>query len=799
MTSFWQDVRFAVRSLRKGVLVSTLAVGSLALAIAGNTTVFGLVSALLFPPLPYPSPERLVLFGERETSSVPTFVVSAANLIDWRERVRSFDGLAGYRPTALSYGSGDRPEAVTAAEVTSDLFDVLGARTLRGRTFTAEEGRPGGPDVVVIGQDFAERRFDAGEDPLGRTIELNGRPFTIVGIMRADFEFLSPNINLWVPLRLDRATASRVQRDLLVIGRLADGVTMSQAKAEMATVVQRLEQEYPDANRGFVVDVLNFRYEFPDPWRRQLYYLLMGVVLSVLLVACVNIANLLLARGQARTREIALRSSLGAGRGRIVRQLVTESLVLAALGGALGLALGAVGIRVMAAYFAPLVPRFFTPVLDGLVVAFTLGLTAGAGLLFGVAPAWAAFKVDLVGALKEGGRGASGTRRGWLSRSLVVAEIALSLVLLGGAATMVRSFLAFQHQDPGFDQRQLVTATTTLPATAQTPEERTLLVDRLSERMRALPGVTAVTAMTSLPQGVTTPSDSFTIDANPPAPGEAHPRATWVAVSPSYLDTLGIPLVGGRFLADTDTAGAAPVVVVSKGLADRYWPGADPVGERLTFQGVSRTVVGVVGDVRQSIISFGDARAATIYLPLDQRSSPAVVLVARTDTDATGLVPVVRRELADEERQLTVGQVITMEGFVEQFYVGLNLFNIILTGFGGLAMLLAAVGTYGVLAYNVAQRRQEIGVRMAMGAARGRVLRLFVRQGATLAVVGMAIGAPGVIAIDRFSRSLLSIFSSVPALTVVGVAGVLFAATLVASIVPAWRAATIDPVQALRD
>ncbi len=799
MGSFWQDVRFGLRSLRRGLLVSVLAAGSLALAIGGNTTVFGLVSTLLYPPLPYPHPERIVLFGEREAASPPVFTSSAANFLDWRERSRSFEALAAFRGGALSLGTGERAETITTGEATPDLFRVLGARAARGRTFGADDGVPGAPDVVILSQDFAARRFDAGVDPLGRTLELDGRPFTIVGIMPPDFEFLAANIQLWVPLRLDRASASRVRRDLLVVGRLADGVTMTQAKAEMAAIAKQLEREYPDANRGFVMDVLNLRYEFPDPWRRQIYYLLLGVVLAVLLVACVNIANLLLARGQSRGREIALRTALGAGRGRILRQLVTESLVLAAIGGGVGLALGAGGIRAMAASLAPFLPRFYTPRLDSAVVLFTLGLTVASGLLFGIAPAVAAFKVDLAGTLKEGGRGTSGGSRRWLSRSLVVAEIALSLVLLGGAAVMVRSFLDFQNVDPGYDQQNLMTATLALPADVDTPPAQKALVDRLLERVGGMAGVTDAAVATSLPQNIGTPSESFTVEARPTAPGEARPRATWVAVSPGYARALKVPLVRGRFFQASDGANAAPVAVVSRGLAERFWPNADPVGQRITFLGVSRAVVGVVGDVRQSIVSFNDATQSTIYVPLEQHESPALVLLARTGADPHALLPVLRRELVDTDRRLIVTQVLTMKEFVGRFYVGLDLFNAILTGFGLLALLLAAVGTYGVLAYNVAERRHEIGVRMALGAARGRVLSMFTRQGVTLALVGLAIGTPGVIGIDRFVRSLLSVFSSVPALTVAGVASVLFVATVVASIVPAWRAATLDPLKALRN
>jgi putative ABC transport system permease protein len=536
---------------------------------------------------------------------------------------------------------------------------------------------------------------------------------------------------------------------------------MGAARAEMEAIAAQLVEEYPEANRGFVVDVLNYRHEFPDRWRRQLYFLLLGVVLAVLLVACVNVANLLLARGQARRREIAVRSAIGAGRGRVFRQLLTESLVLAGVGGALGLALCS-------------------------------------GVLFGIAPTLTGSRPDLVNVLKEGGRGVGGPSRRWLSRTLVVAEIAVSLVLLGGAAVMVRSFLDFQNADPGYDRTRLVAAPIVLPADVDTPERQVDLLARLKTAVQAMPDVTDAALTTAIPEGIQPASDSFTLDAAPPAPGEAHPRAIWLAVSPEYLATLGVPVRRGRFIEPGDRAGTTPVVVINEAMAERYWPDADPIGERLTLGGTSTTIVGVVGDVRQSFISFGQSAEATLYVPLDQRPAPVVTVLARARTDGQALVPLVRRDLLAAESRLTVGQVQSMTEFVAQFHVGLNLFNVILTGFGLLALVLAAVGTYGVLAYDVAQRGHEIGLRLAMGAPRKRILRMFLRRGATLAAIGLAIGAPGVIAIAVFIRSLLVVFSNVQPIVVVAVAAVLLLTTLAASFVPAWRAMRFDPARVLR-
>jgi putative ABC transport system permease protein len=793
MSAIWQDLKFAVRDLRKGILITSLAVVSLAVAIAGNTTVFGLVNAILFRPLPYPEPERLVILGEREENSPPTLVAASANLVDWKERNRSFVDLAGMRPAPMSLGAGERPEPVTAAQASPGLFEILGTRAFRGRTLGREPNR----QVALLTYRFASERFDPGVDPVGKTIVLNREPYTVVGVLPSSFEFLDPRIQLFVPLSLERQDVSRERRDTLVVGRLAPGVTMEQAKADMKDIQERLAREYPESNRGFVIDALNFRYEIPDSRGRTMFALLQGAVVFVLLIACVNIANLLLARTQARRREIALRTALGAGRGRIVRQLLTESVLLAILGGVLGLGLGVVSLRVMAARFANLFPSYWIPVVDGSVLAVTLGLTGLSGLLFGLSPALMSFKVNLAEVVKEGGRGSAGANRRLLSRALVVAEIALSIVLLGGGSVLVQSFLALRNSDPGFEMEHLLAVTVSLPTGDDV--DRVELTRRLIERATTLPGVVQAAAASALPQNVFVSTSSFVIDEQPLAPDEPHPRAVLIKASPTYPDALGFPVLQGRFFDERDRADASPVAVISRSLAERHWPGVgDVLGRHITVESASREIVGVVEEVRQSLMRQGEGSQGTIYLPVAQSPIPTAFVLVRTRVDPHGLAGSIRNQIDETDPRIAIARIETMREFVDQFFVGVNVFNSILSVFGVLALLLAALGTYGVLAYNVAQRSQEIGVRMAMGAAPRKISSMFSRQGIWLGVLGLLIGTPGVLGVTRIIASVLVYAPPIQPLTIVTVFVVLFLTTLAASYFPARRAASLDPVIVLR-
>jgi len=798
VSSILQDVRFGLRALRRSPLVSSLAALSLALAIGGNVSVFALVNALLFRPLPYPEPDRVVVLGEKEQGGVTTLVASPANFLDWRERQRSFEDLGGFAPTTLSLGAGDHPEAIAAARVSPSVLACLGATPVSGRVFRAEEELPGADRVVLLSHDFRTQRFAAGEDPVGQTLALNGVPHEIVGTLPPEFEFFQPAVRLWVPLALDRESAPRAERSVTVVGRLRPGVTMSQARDDMARVGEELGREHPEANRGWVVELLNLRDEIPDSRGRASFALLQGAVFFVLLIACANVANLLLARGQERRRELALRSILGAGRGRVVRQLLTESLVLAGVGGALGLALAWVGVRAMAATFAAVLPRFWTPVLDARVTLFALGLSLLSGLVFGLAPAFGGLSRDLASVVREGGRGMIGSSRRRMTRFLVVAEIALSMVLLAGSGILLRSFLDLRHADPGFEPAGLLVVPIQAPPGSEGETLRNL-EEALLESARAVPGVRVATLSSALPQNLFNPAGTYTVDEAPPAPGEAHPRSVWAAADPGYLEAIGIPLLRGRFFERSDGPDAESVVVVSRTLAERHWPGDDPLGRRLTFRDRSRRVVGVVGDTRQSLVRSGTGAESALYLPLaQQREGSGLFLLLRSAVDTSSLAPVLRRELQARDARLTLGTIQTLDEFIDQFFVGVNVFGTVLTSFGLLALLLAAIGTYGVLAYGVAQRSREIGVRLAIGARRGQVVGMITRQGLTLGLWGLALGAPGVVVVSRVVRSVLIRASETGSGMVAGVAAVLMLATLAASLVPALRAASLDPSEVLR-
>ena len=801
MATFWQDFRFALRSLKKGWLVTALAIVSLALAIAGNATVFSLVNGLLFKPLPYEEPERLALIFEREREQVQAVGLgsSSANFKDWRERSRSFAELSAFRGAALSLG-GEEPEQLIAAEVTPGFFALLGTRMGRGRGFTEEEGVPGNDRVTIVTYDTWRDRFAADPDLLGREITLNGGASTVVGILPEDFEFLAPGVELWVPLALDPANLSRDQRDLLVTGRLAPGFTMEGAKAELSTIGLELEKAYPEANKGYVVDAYNMRTEFPDSQSRQLLGLLQGAVLFVMLIACTNIANLLLARSQERQREITLRTILGAGKWRILRQLLTESVLLALIGGVLGLALASTGIRLMASTLASAMPSYWAPTLDANVLAFTALVTLVSGLLFGMVPALQSLKPALASVIKEGGRAGSSNRRRLVSKSLVVAEIALSLILLGGGSVLIRSFLDLRNTNPGFDMDRLLTAQLVVPeATYAEDHEVASLAERLVERLEGIPGVSRATLTNSLPQNVINPTDRFAFDSHPPEPGEQQPQAIWLTTPPGYLDTLGVTLHRGRFFTTGDHDSASPVAVINQAMAERYLGEEDPIGQRITIQEQSREIVGVVGDVRQTLIQQGAGVGATVYLPFAQKPQRTINLMMRTNLEENELSEEVRREIVALDSRLSLGQVQSMQAFVDQFLVGIQVFNTVLIGFGFLALLLAALGTYGVLAYTVAQRTHEIGVRMAIGARRTQVVRMITWQGLKLALIGFVIGAPGTWAVTNLIRGLLSggIYE-VQQTTALGVGAVLLAVSVLACILPARRAAEVDPMEALR-
>jgi len=801
MGSIAQDIRYALRSLKRTPGVTALVVLSLALAIAGNTAVFSLLNGLLFRPMPYEEPERLALVGTYQDQALAGQIngASMANLLDWRERQTVFSRMAAYEPKVVNVGPPESAEPLTAAAVTPDFFPVLGAAPGLGRGFLADEGRPGAGQVVVLDDGYWRTRFGGDRGVLGRTLTVDGEARTIVGVLPESFQFLDPQIDLWEPLAIDPAAARDDQRGVLVVGRLAPGVSTGEADAAMKTLSEALEDEYPDTYRSSVTEVLNLRHSLPSSQDRILLGLIQGALVFVLLIACANVANLFLARTQGRITELAVRSSLGAGRWRIARQLAVEALVASILGGLLGLGGGVLATGILADAFASRLPRFSLPTVDLRVVLFTVGVTVLAGLLVGLLPALQTARLDVQSALKEGGRSTSlGGRRRLMIKTLVVAEIALSLVLLGGGSVLIRSFLDVQKRDPGFDTAALTSFMVTLPeGRYATPGARAAAYREIVERVAALPGVEAAATSGRRPRTPVLPSQPFTLDDAQTPEGQAPPSAAVMAVGPELFETIGVSLLEGRGLRASDEPGGAPVALVNRSFVERHWPETDPLGHRVTVRGETRRVVGVVADATHSVF-FERGAQPTIYLPLAQTAPPAVAVTLRAAGDPTALAKPVREALTGYDAGLVLSQIQPLDEFTDQFFVGMRIVTAILGGFGALALLLAALGTYGVLAYSVAQRTHEIGVRMALGAEGGKLRRMVTRQGMALAGIGIALGVPGVLLVTRVIGSAMADMAKVEPLTVLAVAVVLALVTVVASWMPARRAAGVDPLVALR-
>ena len=802
MDNLLQSLRFAFRALVKNRLLSFLAVVSLALAIAGNATVFSLVSAMLLRPLPYENPETLLLLWQtdRDNAAFDLTPASPANYADWKRETRSFEQMAAMRPQPLSLTGGDRPEPVASAAVSSDFFPILNATARLGRTFTRAEVESE-TRVVVLTHQFWVNRFGADADLVGSTIELGGEAHEVVGVLPEEFEFLDPRIQAWVPLYLSGVELSRSQRELIVVARLSPEASLDEAKEELNVLALRLEREYPEGNRGFGAKVLTMREQVEYGGNKQLLMLLQGGLIFVLLIASVNLANLLLARGQDRQAEIALRAALGATRARIVSQLFIESLLLTGLGGVLGIALAFVGVRVLTAAFAGQMSRAFAPAMDASVLLFTLAITALAGLAFGLAPALQASRANVGGALREGSRSVTiAGRRRLLSKALVVAEVALALVMLSGAGLVIKSFQDMQENDPGFAIENLLTFQVTLPASRYDDDARVSdFYRRLSAELTSVPGVRGAAVTNHQPSTMFPAKTPYALEGEDISLEEMQKTASFIIVSSTYFETLGVPTLVGRTFTDGDREHRALVVLVNEALARRVWPDQSPVGERLMVQGASREVIGLVGNIVEDVfLAQTEGAEPIIYLPQAQSAQRSAFVLVRTATEPHTLAGPVRDAVSALDRKLSVTKIETMEEVVEQFFIGGRVISVLLVAFGGLALALAAIGIYGVIAFSVSRRTHEIGVRMAMGARRVDVLQLVLKEGVLLAAIGFAIGIPGVFLVARSIQAIFTGFASVSTGNAVIVGVVLFATAVLASYIPARRAASIAPVTALR-
>ena len=798
MGRLMKDLRYGVRVLARSPGFTAVAVLTLALGIGANTAIFSVVNAVLLRPLPYRDPARLVTVLHDGWKPV-----APANFLDWREQSRSFESMAAAQAWSLTMTGREQPEQLDVLQTSAEMFHLLGVDAALGRTYGAGEDQPGRGRVVVISHGLWQRRFGGDRGVVGQQVALDGEPYTIVGVMPPDFQFApfwATHAEAWLPLDLGPRLNDRRGQSLRVFARLKDGVTREQAQAEMETISRRLEGQYPRTNEGLTVSVDPLHEKVVGKSRPALLVML-GAVGFVLLIACANVANLTLAKAASRRKEIAVRIALGAGRWRVIRQLLTESLLLSLAGGCAGLLLAYWSNAALASLGPDALPRVRTVGLDAGVLLFTLALSVLVGLLFGLAPALRSAKTDLTESLKDRARGSATDRRHERARQLlVVGEIAVSLVLLVGGGLMMRSFLRLTSVDPGFDPRGVLAVTVPLAGPRySTGEQRAAFFQRLTAQVGSLPGVKSASAINHIPLGGDVWTFGFTVEGRPAQTDAARPSAVYRVVRPDYFRTMGAALLKGRDFTERDAAAAPAVVVVNEALARRQWPGEEPLGKRIVVNGEgakAREVVGVVRDLKQG--EWASEPKPEMYLPHAQAADPRSMTLVIRASDLSGLGPAVGREVWAIDKDLPVSQVTSMEAVVAES-VGQQRFNTLLIGvFAAAALILAAAGVYGVMSYTVAQRTHEIGVRMALG-ARGRdVLGMVIRQGLLLTLFGLAAGLVGALALTRVMNSLLYEVSATDPLVFGGVAAALTLSALLACYIPARRATKVDPMVALR-
>jgi len=801
METLLQDLRYGARMLMKTPGFTLIAVFTLALGIGSTTTVFSLVNGYLLRPLPYSDPERLVVINEISAPQ-PGLIggVSFANLLDWREQNQVFIGIAAWSGGGYTLtGDGDA-ELLPGSNISYNAFEILGVSPMLGRTFREEEDRPEHDLVVILGHGLWERRFGAKPEIIGRTIIINNRPRTVIGVMPPGFKF--PEIaELWLPLALDTRRWTRADHGLGCVARLKPGVALARAQADMNIIARRIEEQNPVTNKGMGVTLIQMRDRLVFAKTRNIVLILFGVVGLVLLIACGNVANLLMARGSARQREVAIRAALGAVRWRIFRQLLTESFLLGVIGGAFGLALASWGIHLVLAAIPDELPFWMKFNIDNRVLGFTVGISLLTAVVFGMAPALQASQVDLNETLKEGGRGAAGPSYHRLRRLLVITEVALSLTLLIGAGLLMRGFLRLQEGNLGFKPENVLTMRIGLPGSNyETPEKRRIFFQGLIERIEALPGVQEAGATSNLPLRGTWWS-SLWVEGIPVLSVGQAPTINHNVITPSYFKAMSIPILMGRDFTDADTLDGLKVTIIDERLAHEYWPNQSPVGKRIRFSPLENnepwsTIVGVVGNVKNESLSLTQSKS--VYLPHAQISLGGMSLVVSAAPSPESLVGAIRDQVKRMDPNLPLTQVLTMAEVVSHSVYRPRLIVSLFGVFAGLALLLASVGIYGVMSYSVAQRTHEIGVRMALGAQRGDVLRLIVAQGMKLIVVGTAIGLAGALAFTRLIRSLLFEVNTTDPLTFGLVAALLGIVALLACYIPARRATKVDPMVALR-
>jgi putative ABC transport system permease protein len=812
MDTLLNDIRYGIRSLLKRPGFTCIVVITLALGIGANTAIFSVVNAVLIRPLPFHDPDRLVTLWERNAKQgYEQNPPAAGNYVDWREQNRVFAQMAIYAPSKkFSLSIDDQPERITGAAVSASLFEVLGVDPVQGRVFTADEEQPGRGQVVLISHSLRQRLGTAEGKMVGRTITLDNRSYTVVGVMPDGFRFpggtgtvlgtfTAAPADVWVPLALDAAALSqRSNHYLNVIARLKPEVTTGEASAEMDAIQQRLEQQYPTFYVGSNVKIVPLGEQVVGGVRRVVL-LLWGAVAFVLLIGCANVANLLLARAAARSQEMAVRAALGAGRLRLIRQALTESLLLSFAGGIVGAIVATWGVNAISAIVPNSFPRREEIAIDGRVLAFTVLISILTGVIFGLAPALQSTRIDLMPALKARTRGSAQVRQSHRLRSfLVTAEMALALMLLIGAALMVQSFLRLQNVSPGFETNHLLTIELSLPPDKYPREQRPAFFQQVVERGRALPNVVSVAATRHLPLSGDNMNFAFDVEGHPFPPGKS-PGADCRFVTPEYFKALEIPLIKGRTFSAGDGPQSPHVLMINETMARRFFPGEEPIGKRLTL-GINNfmgEVVGVVGDVKHEGLDVETKEE--IYAAYPQAPFwTDMSLIVRTSGDPLSVVKGLRNELRMLDKQVSTGKVRTMEALVTESVAQPHFRTLLLGLFGIVALILASVGIYGVMSYAVNQRTQEIGIRIALGAQLSDVRKMVMKNGMRLALTGVAIGLGGAFALTRLMTSLLFGVSATDPVTYLAIGLFLTGVALLACWLPARRATKVDPLVALR-
>ena len=809
----YQDLRYAIRTLLRSPAFTATAALTLALGIGANTVMFSVVDAVLLRPLPFRDPNRLMLIVSLNThGNVGEIRASALDFADWRSQATSFDGMAGHVGTGFTFTGEGEPEQVIGQLVTVDFFKVLGVNPVAGRTFAPDEFTPGHDKEIVLSHALWQRRFAGDRSVIGRSVTVNSQAYTIIGVMPPRFDYPNKRYELWSPLpsaaTADSPPINRNSHYLRVVGRLRPDVPQPQAQAELNTIARALAARYPDTNESLATRVIALPEEAVKGVKTALLVLL-GAVGFVVLIACTNVTNLLLARATGRQREVAVRAALGAGRLRLIRQFLTETIVLYALGAAGALALAVWGLEVLLSLSAGDIPRLADASIDARVLSVTLIVSLGTAIVFGLAPAIHAAKSDVSDALKAGGRTAASGGRQTLRAALVVGELALSVVLLVGAGLALRSFVRLIDVDPGFRADDQLTFTVVMqPSHYPDAPHMTAFMRRLIEQLASTPGIQHVGATTHLPFGGQNLENSFGVEGLQSPPGAEQPVAGMRGVTADYFTALGVPLKAGRLFTSADREDSPPVAIVNEGFARRYWPGQSAVGKRLKEGSASsaapwRTVVGVVADIRHK--GPGDEARPEVDLPYPQIDPDlattwfrGAAFVVSGSLPASALAPAARAQVHALDPAMPLNEMRAMSALASEVVAQPRFRTVLLGTFAALALTLATIGVFGVLSYFVTQRTQEIGIRIALGARAGDVARLVIARGVGLAAMGIAIGLIAAIPLTRSMQALLFEVqpTDMPTFATVGIVLLLVAAA--ASYLPARRATRVDPITALR-